>query len=322
MATRWHWILGSIAILVVALPLAGHVYARLADARERLRNLPPGQWVDVGGRRLHVYCSEPASAADRGATVVIEPGAGEPSRLWWPVQSRVAEFARVCTYDRAGYGASDPVPGPRNIDERAQDLHALLTAAAIPGPYVLVAHSYGGFIVRRFAALYPDLAAGFVLVDTPEESYFFRPVILEFYGKAVRMMKIVGVAASLGVLRLAAKHWSLDALGLPFVQASEYAATAEDIASLLRVDAAMTRPGGFGSMSGKPVSVITHGQAFPGPFAILDDGWRDGQERLAALSAAGELIVAENSNHMIQHDEPELVVAAIRRMHEAAAKLP
>ncbi len=260
-----------------------------------------------------------AGAADRGPTVVIEQGAGEPSRLWWPIQARVAEFARVCTYDRAGYGASDPMPKPRSIDDRARDLHGLLTAAAIPGPYVLVAHSYGGFIVRRFAALYPGLAAGFVLVDTPEESYFFRPAILEFYGKAVRMMRIMGVAASLGVLRLAAKHWSLDAVGLPFVRASEYAATADDIASLLRVDAAMIRPGGFGSMSGKPVVVLTHGQAFPGPFAILDDGWRDGQARLAALSSDGALIVAENSNHMIQHDEPDLVVAAIRRVHVAAA---
>jgi pimeloyl-ACP methyl ester carboxylesterase len=318
MMTRWQWILGSLAATAVLLPLAGLVYAHLADARERL-DPPRGRLIDVGGRRLHLYCSEPASAPAGGPTVVIEQGAGEPSRLWWPIQARVAEFARVCTYDRAGYGASDPAAGARSIDDRAIDLHTLLTAASVPGPYVLVAHSYGGLIVRRFAARYPELAAGLVLVDTPEEVYFFRPAILDFYAKAGRMMKIAGIAARFGVLRLVSKHWSLDAVGLPFVRACDYAATVDDITSLQHVDSAMVRPGGFGSLQGMPLAVITHGQAFPGPFAILDEGWRDGQTRLASLSTAGELIVAEKSNHMIQHDEPELVLALIRRIYEAAA---
>jgi pimeloyl-ACP methyl ester carboxylesterase len=319
MMTRWQWILGMGVLIVVLVPLAGFIYALVADARDRRIESSPGRLVDVGGRRLHVYCSLPKSAAVSGPTVVIEQGAGEPARLWWPIQEQVADFARVCTYDRAGYGASDPVSAPRSIDDRATDLHALLVAASIPSPYVLVAHSYGGFIIRRFADRYPALAAGLVLVDTPEEVYFFRPEILDFYTKASRMMKIAGVAAKLGVLRLAAKYWSLDAFGLPFVRAAEYSATVDDIDSLQRIDGAMVRSGGFGSLQAKPLAVITHGQAFPEPFAILEKGWSAGQSRLAALSTAGELIVAEKSNHMIQHDQPELVVETIRRVHERAA---
>lgn len=320
MLTPWHWI-SAHWLLTLAAALAavgglllviGYVYERGAERRDRTANVSPGQMVQVGDHRLHLYCK-----GSVGPTVVIEQGAGEPARLWWPIQARVAQFARVCTYDRAGYGWSDSVADGRSVDERVVDLHTLLTNARLPGPFVFVAHSYGGLIVRRFAAFYPDLAAALVLVDTPEEAVLFRPEVLQFYSRTGVMLKAVRFAARFGVLRLLAKRYSLDAVGLPFVRPGEYSAALDDLASLDKVEPAMRLSRGFGTLGSRPLAVITHGLAFPGPFAVLEEGWSAGQARLAALSSAGELIVAKNSNHMIQHDEPDLVVDVIRRIHDA-----
>jgi pimeloyl-ACP methyl ester carboxylesterase len=316
MMTLWQWMLGhrilAFAAACMLLLVAGYLYERNAERRDRMASDAPGQMVQVGNYRLHLNCK-----GSVGPTVVIEQGAGEPARLWWPMQDRVAQFARVCTYDRAGYGWSDSVADGRSIDERVVDLHMLLTNARLPGPFVFVAHSYGGLIVRRFAALYPDLAAALVLVDTPEEAVLFRPEVLKFYSRMGMMLKVFRCAARFGVLRLLAKRYPIEAVGLPFVRPGEYSTALDDLASLDQVEPAMRLSRGFGTLGSRPLAVITHGLAFPGPFAVLDQGWSDGQARLAALSSAGELIVAKNSNHMIQQDEPDLVVDVIRRIHEA-----
>jgi pimeloyl-ACP methyl ester carboxylesterase len=164
--------------------------------------------------------------------VVIEQGAGEPARLWWPVQERVSAFAQVCTYDRAGYGWSDDAPRPRSIDDRVADLHALLVNAGLTAPFVLVAHSYGGLIVRRYAEKYPEFTAGLVLVDTAEEASLFEPAVLKFYSRLRGVLGVARVLARIGVLRLLAARVPLDAIGFPFVRAVEYAAAADDLTSV------------------------------------------------------------------------------------------
>ena len=98
---------------------------------------------------------------------------------------------------------------------------------------------------------------------------------------------------------------------------SEFAATADDLASLQRVNPPLSEPGGFGRLGDLPLIVVEHAQPFPGPFALLEKYWAAGQNRLVALSTKGELIVAQKSNHMIHLDEPDLVVNAIRRVHAA-----
>jgi len=128
----------------------------------------------------------------------------------------------------------------------------------------------------------------------------------------------VEFAAGIGVLRFL-NHWvALDGVGFPFVRPREYEAARDDFASIERVPMAMREPPVPGQLGDLPVLVIAHGQPFPRPFAVLENGWSEGQERLAGLSSNSLLVVAEKSNHMIQHDEPELVVDAIRRVHAAA----
>ncbi len=302
-----------IAALSGTAPLtAGYIYERAAEWRDKSVHPAPGRLVAVGDHKLHLLYK-----ASVGPTIVIEQGAGGPSRLWWPVQDRIAEFASVCTYDRAGYGWSEPGAVGNTIAQRAEELHTLLTNAGIPGPYVLVAHSYGGLIVRCFARKHPDQTAGMVLVDTPEEAGLFRPEVLSFYSRLGSMNAVVEIAARFGVLRALSHLFPLDHVGFSFVRPAEYSAAGDDLASLQLVGPPGNF-GGVGSLGDMPLAVITHGQPFPGPFSILEKGWTEGQTRLAALSANSLLVRANNSNHMIQIDEPALVVDTIRRVHAAA----
>jgi pimeloyl-ACP methyl ester carboxylesterase len=125
---------------------------------------PRGKLVDLGGHKLHVNCTGKGSP-----TVVIENGLGDISANWSLVQSRVSAFTRICTYDRAGYGFSDPGPKPRTFSQINLELHDALNKLGEQGPFVLVGHSFGGPVVRNFAASYPQQVAGMVQVDAALE---------------------------------------------------------------------------------------------------------------------------------------------------------
>ncbi len=116
--------------------------------------------IDVGGRRMNLYCVGRGSPA-----VILESGFGSAMWTWGYVQSQLGTISKTCTYDRAGYGFSDPGPLPRDAASIAADLHTLLTSAGISPPYILVGHSLGGYHVRYFADRYPDEVAGLVLID-------------------------------------------------------------------------------------------------------------------------------------------------------------
>ncbi len=315
----WVWWCFGIAGLGLAL---GASIEAVCEARDSARVPPPGAMVDVGGRRLHLLCKGDAP----GPTIVIEQGAGSPSVLWWPLQDKVASFARVCTYDRAGYLWSDQAARVRSLEDRVGDLHEVLAAGKVPGPYILVGHSFGGPLIRLYARLYPAQVAGMVLVDTPEEAVILRPSYDSYARNIGYFACALEVAARLGIVRLA----SLFLAGVPegmdggafralktlVVRPSFFRAMADDAVSLSRSPATLRSLGGPATLGDRPLVVITHGLAFPGPAAVLEEGWREGQHRLALLSTRGELVVAEHSNHMVQSDQPDLVVDAIRRVAE------
>jgi pimeloyl-ACP methyl ester carboxylesterase len=317
-----NWMWWSLAVLALLVGAALSVEA-IVDARDRVRFPPPGQMVDVGGRGLHLLCKGNAS----GPTVIIEQGAGSPSIVWWPVQNQIASFARVCTYDRAGYLWSDSAARTRSLEDRVADLHVMLVGGNVPGPYIMVGHSFGGPLIRLFARMYPEEVAGMVLVDTPEEAVLFRPSVAAYLQKLGYFAKALEFASRLGVIRVASLFMSdsggLDAgafhaLKALVVRPAFFRAMGDDTASLTRGAATLRSLSGAGSLGDRPLVVITHGQKFPGPAAVLEDGWLDGQHRLAALSSRGTLIVAEHSNHMVHSDQPEIVVDAVRRVYAMA----
>ena len=126
----------------------------------------PGELVSVGkDRRLNLRCSGKGSP-----TVLLESGNNADSMTWHKVQPELARFARVCAYDRAGTGFSDGGPLPRNLEVNTEDLFALIRAAHIATPVVLVGHSYGTNVVRRFADLHAADVAALVLVDPPPQN--------------------------------------------------------------------------------------------------------------------------------------------------------
>jgi pimeloyl-ACP methyl ester carboxylesterase len=298
-------------VVILLLLLVGWGYEQLAERSDARRCSPPGRLIQVGQRRLHLFCQ-----GSKGPTVIVEQGAGSPSRLWWPIQRRIADFARICTYDRAGYAASDPARPGRSVADRTEELHTLLANAQVSGPYLFVAHSYGGLIVRQFALRYPEQTAGLILVDTPDEPALLEAEIQTFYGRMRSFVKVLEALSCVGLPRLL-RHIPALREGFVFVQPKEYAATADDLASIRHLYKSSVSPGMLGDM---PVVLITHGQPFPGPFAILEKGWPASQQRLAGISHQSILITAEKSNHMIHLDEPDIVVDAVLRMHQRLSK--
>ena len=228
-------------------------------------------------------------------------------------QDAIAAFARVCTYDRAGLGWSDPAPAEWTQAGMVADLHRLLAAAEIPGPYVLLAHSMGGLVARTYARTYPKDVAGLVLVDATSDRNF--PEL-----EAARVTVVAQIDAA-----IANAKPGVPVVGMPAGTSPEVvlAFTPEilrgvkvEFEALDRLPAEMKKPDGFGALGDLPLIVIRRGKSAQPPSAA-DVAHREGQEALAALSSNSMLIVAEHSGHTIPLDEPQVVADAVRRMLES-----
>lgn len=247
--------------------------------------------VDVGGgRRLRVNCS--GMKFEGGPTVVLESGGGNDSSVWNRVQPEVARFTRVCSYDRAGLGGSDPVPAPRTIVALTEDLHSLLENAKVAGPYILVGHSMGGILSRLYASYYPAEIGGMVLVDSAHEDEPDRALALI----PSRTLKDILKQAKPGDLE---------------VQTAE------------RVDNGSVRAlmNALNWHSDIPLIVLTQGKPY-GPDMVAVPSIAPKayqlhlalQRNLARRSPKGRQIIAKNSGHFIHQDQPELVIDAIRQL--------
>jgi pimeloyl-ACP methyl ester carboxylesterase len=149
-----------VAICEVALAQPNPAPAVPGDARV-LPYAKPGQLVDIGGRRINLYCMGAGAP-----TVVLMAGIASWSPVWYKTQPVIAQKTRVCAFDRAAYGFSDPAPRPEILSDVADDLHAALRNGAIPGPYVLVGHSSGGIEARLYTQRWRKEVVGMVLIDT------------------------------------------------------------------------------------------------------------------------------------------------------------
>src|SRR5215469_3865533 len=149
--------LAAVCLVTVFLAITGALYEMIDRWRDARRFPQRGHFVQVGSMRMNIDCSGQGSP-----TVILESGSGGPSVDWLMVQPEVMKFARVCSYDRAGYGWSDSGPEPRSSLQIARELKQLLQAASEKGPYVLVGHSMGGYDIRVYTSQYPNDVAGMV----------------------------------------------------------------------------------------------------------------------------------------------------------------
>ncbi len=321
-----------ISILVLFSVLVGTTLLLGAQAKaDLIAKYPPlGQMVDVGGYRLHINCTGSGSP-----TVIMEAGLGEPSLMWALVQPQVSTTTRVCVYDRAGLGWSDPSPNPRTANIMVEELHTLLKNANIEGPYLMVGHSTGGMLVRLYTHSYPSEVAGMVLVDAQHEDQFsrlpteiqqnlkamfaqdnqtlslFRAVIASGIGALV---PAIGAEADNPQLPSPAREaFSAMALSDPkFIEAK----TAEQDA--IFESSAEVRAAHITSLGNIPLVVLYRGiEDSPMPGMTLEENkqrWLGLQTELAALSPQGKLVLAEQSGHHIQLDQPNLVIDAIKQV--------
>ena len=161
--------LTGLCLVAVSLAIIGALYETIGRWRDAQRFPQRGHFVQAGSIRMNIDCSGQGSP-----TVILESGSGGPSVDWLMVQPEVAKFSRVCSYDRAGYGWSDPGPEPRSSLQIAHELKQLLQSAGERGPYVLVGHSMGGYDIRVYAGQYPNDVVGMVLVDASHEDQDLR----------------------------------------------------------------------------------------------------------------------------------------------------
>lgn len=178
----------------------GKQYERDGQVMDAVLHPPPGDLLEAEGNRYHVR-----RLGEEGPAVVFEAGIGATSISWTLIEGRVAEFARVYNYDRAGYGWSPPNNRPKTARDLMEQMRAVLHAAGAPLPRILVGHSFGGMMMRLYAAAYPDEVAGMVMVDALSPDEWFpldlrRTLMLR---RGVQLSKRGSWLAQRGIVRYA-----------------------------------------------------------------------------------------------------------------------
>jgi pimeloyl-ACP methyl ester carboxylesterase len=291
----------------------------------------PHQLVDIGGRKMNLYCS-----GQGATTVVFDAPSGDAGWNWFRVQPAVAKHTRACVYDRAGLGFSDPAKRPNTSENVAEDLHKLLAKAGVKPPYVMVGNSLGGANVQVYAYRYPAEVKGLVLVEPQHEdetsrldkasqgnlkkvyamvaqqnNYCMAAARKGFKPGSEEQMNCVGNPAetygpTLGAAVMSATtrpaYWRTNIEEWDAIKVSD-----EQLRKLRRP---------FGNL---PVVVLTRGvspYAVPGkPQSALNKAMEDEnaaiQKEIAALSTRGKQRVVPGAGHVIHADKPEAVVDAV-----------
>jgi pimeloyl-ACP methyl ester carboxylesterase len=311
-------VLLGLGVTLVALSAFGASYQAIATAIDKRIYAPPGQLVDVAGHRMHIHCMGSGSP-----TVILDASPGNTAANWGLIQPEVAKHTRVCSYDRAGLGWSEPTTAPRDARQLARELHALLRTAGISGPYVLVGHSGSGVYAQLYAADYPAEVAGMVLVDTMHPNQFTPLADGTPPNQSLDNAQLVTdilyspITSHLGLKRLAAAlvfkdlpapqrgatiaHWATVAAGA-VAQAELRAAFTDNF----------TQVRSAGDLGVRPLFVLTAEQE--GPY------WFERQRQLATLSTNSiHRIVAEADHGSLvwSRKDAQVTSAAILQVVEA-----
>ncbi|MGN4124814.1 alpha/beta fold hydrolase [Lysinibacillus sphaericus] len=320
-------LLGLAFIIFILLALmSGFLYETSSYKNVKSKYPPDGQMIDVGNRELHVKIQ---GTKMNLPPVVIETGTGTWSYDWEKVQKALSKHTQVITYDRAGYGWSDPPPNEFSVDETIEDLSKILESSKIDTPVIVVGHSVGGIYSRLFADKYPEKVFGLVLVDSRNE--YFAEQATEFNNKffETQDQTINRILSQFGIVRLIGKnmfsnsmpdyisadkyinvHWDA-----PFFKVLDEEIKEIKVSEMLLKDAH--------SLGDKPLTIIT-------PVDVellatelgfseqeernLNKQWKDSQKQLTNLSTNSNFVSVPNSSHSVMYDQPEAIIEAILDM--------
>jgi pimeloyl-ACP methyl ester carboxylesterase len=329
----------SIFCFALALFAVGFLYQRIGSLRDRSRYASLGRWIDIGqGRRL--YLLEKGSG---GPAVLFESGIAATNLNWCHIQEIVSRFTHTASYDRCGLGWSSPGHTARTPGNIAVELHVLLQCAGIKPPYILVGHSFGGLVMRRYAVLYPEDVAGVVLIDPMrlEEWPPLDPAKQSTLDRGVKLSRAAIPIAQFGLARLAVTSllcrsgrlstWLAGAAGdggrhvlgritdevgkmprkvWPAVAAhwscpDYYAGIRSHVAAVPDTVREMQVAD---PIQGIPVLLLTPGTSSP-----------LSEQHLGCIGDNVQQVIANASSHWIHLDEPDLVIDSIREMVTTAA---
>ncbi len=329
------WIIGSTAALIGT----GFLYQKIGGHCDRLRFAGSGRWVTIG-RKCKLYLLEKGTG---GPTVIFEAGIAATNLNWCHVQDSVSRFTGTASYDRGGLGWSSPSRTTRTPGNIAVELHDMLHVAGIEPPYILVGHSFGGLVMRRFALLYPEDVASILLVD-PMRCEEWPPLDPSKQSQIDRGTKLTRYAipiARFGIARLAVTSLLCRSGRISGQLAGAAGAggrhvlerVTEEVRKMPRevwpiIAAHWSRPGYYRGMCSHveavpdtvremhdagpihdiPVLVLTPGKSTP--LSV---------EHLESIGNNVQQVIAEASAHWIHLDEPNLVIDSIREMVTAAS---
>jgi pimeloyl-ACP methyl ester carboxylesterase len=303
-AMRWlkYFVWGVILLLA-----GGAILQALASSRSLHR--PPGSLVDVGGYRMHLYCT------GQGApTVILDAGFGDSWMTWRTVQPRIAQFTRVCSYDRAGMGWSDPSPNPRTSRAIAAELHTLLHNASIPPPYLLLGHSFGGLNVRAYADAYREDVAALMLEDSahPDQTARLPEALKKFEGRFEILLHAGVYSMPFGLPRM---------IGFCDPDATAECSSAsmrEMEAERAALDESSAEVRAAHPLGNLPLLVLSRDPSNvlpalpPDVMKSANEVWQQLQKELAQLSTDSAHVIATGSGHYIHREKPDLFVATVR----------
>lgn len=268
----------------------------------------PGQLVDIGTHKLHIYCQGKGSP-----TVIVDTGLGEISLEWIRIQQNLANYSKICLYDRAGYGWSETGPLPRTSSYIADELYRLLKRADIEGPYVLVGHSFGGYNMQVFASRYQDVTAGIILVDSSHpqqyERFLAAPINVKtapdnnrgsrlFRFSLPRLHPKVPKEVRNDVMAMMLKR------PMRMAMANEYYDYRQSAADVIEA----------GDLPPVPLLVLSRGKrVYPHDRRgdLMEDLWSTLQQELVERSPRTAHVIANESGHFVHLDQPQLVVDSV-----------
>ncbi|MEX0269090.1 alpha/beta fold hydrolase [Leptolyngbyaceae cyanobacterium UHCC 1019] len=307
------------------------LYQAIACWREDRRS-PPGQRIDIGGYKLHLYT---AGESTNQPTIVLDHSLGGIEGYF--LLPELAKLGRVCCYDRAGYGWSDRSPHSRTSQQIVMELDRLLTAANIAPPYLLIGNSFGSYNQRLYAHQFPEKVAGLVLTDGLHESgmlqmtlllrglklFFISGFVMCVLGSVLGIIRVLKTCGMFERLKPELRQYSstvLNPVQRSFCRPNHWITMAQEMWSL---EASGRQLQTINSLGALPMVSIKANSFFKPslwtrliPLGAANRLRDDMHQELSKLSTNCIQLQAETSGHFVWLDQPEVILQAVKMLLE------